>query len=220
MTFRYFVFDVPHKGLRNGLSQFSLLAGRTDYSNPQQVATLHQVGREIFLFLNSHASDENNVSLAELEKRAPNTSKHITDDHEEIHQFQSELENLLERLHADENIDKMSEGKKFYDRLNIFHAAYLKHMTVEDGEIQDLLWDNFSDEELMAHRNQIMGTMQPQTLLVMFKYIIAALSPAERIGLLRGFKTNAPEPFFNQSLDVIRPTLAQAEWDALMDGLA
>jgi len=219
MTLRYFVFDVPHKGLRNGLSQFTLLAGKTDYTNPQQVATLHQMGQEIFLFLNSHAGDENNVSLAELEKRAPNTSKHIADDHDLIHHTQSQLENMLERLHTDTSTDKVSEGKKFYDQLNIFHADYLKHMTVEDDEIQTLLWDNFSDEELMAHRNQIMGTMQPQTLLVMFKYIIAALSPAERIGLLRGFKMNAPEPFFKQSLDVIRPTLSQAEWDALNDGL-
>jgi hypothetical protein len=220
MTLRYFVFDVPHKGLRNGLAQFTLLAGKTDYTNPQQVATLYQVGQEIFLFLSSHAADENTVSLAELENRAPNTSKHISDDHDLIHHTQSELENLLENLHSGASSDKVSEGKKFYDRLNLFHADYLRHMTVEDSEIQDLLWDNFSDEELMGHRNKIMGTMPPQTLLVMFKYIIAALSPAERIGLLQGFKMNVPEPFFNQSLDVIRPTLNQAEWDALTDGLA
>jgi hypothetical protein len=30
-------YDVPHKGLRNALSQLSLMAGKTNYSNQQEV---------------------------------------------------------------------------------------------------------------------------------------------------------------------------------------
>jgi len=69
-------YDVPHKGLRNALSQLQLLAGKTDYSNQQEVAHLCQLGDDVFKILTVHATDENEVTLAELELRCA----HFTDE--------------------------------------------------------------------------------------------------------------------------------------------
>ena len=75
-------YDVPHKGLRNALSQLSLLACKTDYASPQEVAPLYDLGAKVFKILNIHAADENEVTLAELESRYPSGAQHDTHDHE------------------------------------------------------------------------------------------------------------------------------------------
>ena len=63
-------YDVPHKGLRNALSQASLLAGKTNFADVLEVEILYRLGADVFKILNIHAADEDEVTLAELEKRS------------------------------------------------------------------------------------------------------------------------------------------------------
>src|ERR1700742_3246594 len=93
-------YDAPHKGLRMPLSQMSLLAGRTDYANPDEIAQLHQLGARLFSILTIHAEDENSVTLAHLETRCPGCALHDFDDHEEIHRAQQDLEDQLAAISA------------------------------------------------------------------------------------------------------------------------
>ena len=55
--------------MRNALSQLQLLAGKTDYSNHQEVEQFYKLGDDVFEILTIHAADENEVTLAELELR-------------------------------------------------------------------------------------------------------------------------------------------------------
>jgi uncharacterized protein YktA (UPF0223 family) len=50
--------DPPHKGLRNALSQFSLLAGKTQYDNIDSVQRLKDLGSEVFYLLRDHTQTE------------------------------------------------------------------------------------------------------------------------------------------------------------------
>src|SRR5688500_19583611 len=92
--------DVPHMGLRNALSQMQFLAGKTDYTNQDEVEQLYKLGEDLFKILTIHATDENEVTLAELEKRCPGCSKHDIDDHEQIHLAQDKLEKLLADIYT------------------------------------------------------------------------------------------------------------------------
>jgi hypothetical protein len=58
-------YDVPHKGLRNALSQLSLLAGKTNFSDVREVDVLFELGTNVFKMLSIHAADEDEVTLAE-----------------------------------------------------------------------------------------------------------------------------------------------------------
>src|SRR5665213_2274260 len=109
-------YDVPHKGLRNALSQLQLLAGKTDYSNHQEVEQLYKLGEDIFKILTIHATDENEVTLAELEQRCPGCSQHDIDDHEEIHLTQDNLEKLLAKIYNSSKAgqDVTADGEEFY----------------------------------------------------------------------------------------------------------
>jgi hypothetical protein len=47
-------YAAPHKGLRNILGQFSLLAGNTNYTSLQEVRQLQHLGNELFDLLQHH----------------------------------------------------------------------------------------------------------------------------------------------------------------------
>jgi hypothetical protein len=214
-------YDVPHKGLRNALSQMSLLAGRTDYSSPAEVHRLHQLGSRLFRILTIHAEDENGVTLAHLETRCPGCSRHDLDDHERIELAQQDLESRLDLLYAGVKAgeDMTGAGAGFYLAFTEFHGGYLGHTAEEERVTQPLLWQHFTDAELAAHRAQIMAKNPPQTLLIWFEFVIPAQSHAERVGLLSGFKKMAPPPFFAEAMQVIKTVLTGEEFDAMATAL-
>jgi hypothetical protein len=214
-------YHIPHKGLRNALSQLSLLAGKTDYSNPKQVEELYHLGTDVFIFLTDHAASENDVSLAELELRCPGASKHDMDDHVTIHVAQHKLENLLSKIYADSKAgkDATDDGEEFYLSLSEFTAYYLAHTATEERVTQELLLKHFTDEELFAHRGKIMSKISPPVLLAMLRFIVPAQNHAERVGLLSGFKKMAPGPFFNQGMVIIEKAMDPVEFKLLNEAL-
>jgi hypothetical protein len=214
---RYKTYDAPHKGLRNGLSQLSLMAGRTDYSIPEEVTKLHQLGTRVFNILTIHAEDENNVTLAHLETRCPGCSRHDVEDHQQIHLIQQSLEDQLEAIYtgAANRKDITEAGEEFYLAFSEFHGKYLEHIAEEERVTQLLLWQHFTDEELHAHRGEVMAGMPPSTLLIWFEFIIPAQTCTERIALLTGFKQMAPAAFFAEGMRVVQKVLPTSEYKDL-----
>ena len=216
------LYDVPHKALRNALSQLSLLAGKTNYANHHEVEQLHQLGEDVFKILTLHANDENEITLAELEQRCPGSSEHDVDDHEHIHIQQENLEKLLTRIYTNsrEHKDTRADGEEFYLALSEFHGIYLEHTAEEERITQPLLWKHFTDEELAAHRGKIMAKNPPETLMIWFRFVTPAQRHEERVGLLTGFKKMAPEPFFKKAIQVIQQELPIKEFEELEKALA
>jgi hypothetical protein len=205
-------FSVPHKGIRNALLQLSVLAGQTDCSNSHDVRRLKELGREVFLILTTHAQDENDVSLTELEKKLGISSHHDREEHEKIEAQQAQLEELLEKISLG---DSNNIGKEFYVLLNRFIAVYFAHMNGEETLTQELLWKHFTDEELAGHRQKIMKNLDPDVLLLWFKFIIPAMSLQESVGLLSGFKANAPASFFQRSMGLLKEVLGDHRFGIL-----
>ena len=214
-------YDVPHKGLRNALSQMQLLAGKTNYSNQNEVEQLYKLGEDVFKILTIHAIDENEITLAELEQRCAGCSQHDIEDHEQIHLGQDKLEKLLASIYTSSKAgqDVTDDGEEFYLAFSEFHGTYLEHTAEEERVTQPMLWKYFTDEELALHRGKIMAKNPPQTLLIWFRFVIPSQSYKERVGLLTGFKKMAPEPFFNEGMQVIKQVLTEKEFDELSKAL-
>jgi len=197
-------------------------SGRTDYSSPSEIEQLYQLGTRLFSILTTHAEDENNVTLAHLETRCPGSTQHDLDDHEEIHRAQQNLEKQLATIRdgANEGKNMTEAGGEFYLAFTEFHGEYLGHTAEEERVTQPLLWQYFTDEELAAHRGEIMSKNPPQTLLIWFEFVIPAQSHAERVGLLTGLSKIAPTAFFAEAMRVIRKALPPSEFQRLEDVFA
>lgn len=215
------IFDIPHKGVRNALSQLSLLAGQTDYTTPAAVARLYHFGKQVFHVLLHHATDENEVSMRYLEERAPGATTENHDQHDNMEAFQEELEQLLQDMHvqSSEGADVSAMGAVFYQKFSELHSMHLAHMLEEEREIQPLLWQYFTDEELMAQRREIIGKMKPEDLRLMMRFIVPGQNPTERAQLLRGMKAGMPAPAFAFILENIQEVLSPEDFSRLTNSL-
>jgi hypothetical protein len=139
------------------------------------------------------------------------------EDHEQIHLAQYKLEKLLAKIynHSKAGKDATADGEEFYLAFSEFHGTYLEHTAKEERVTQPMLWKYFTDEELASHRGKIMAKNPPQILLIWFRFVIPAQSHKERVTLLTGFKKMAPEPFFNEGMQVIGQVLSEAEFEEL-----
>lgn len=215
------VFDVPHKGVRNALSQLALLAGQTDYTTPAAVTRLYRLGKQVFRLLALHTSNENEVILKHLDARVPGAAEHNLDDHETLAALQYELEQQLEEMHvhSSEGADVSEQGVSFYQKFTELQAVLLQHMLEEERVTQGMLWQYFTDDELLGYRREIVSRNKAEDLLLMFRFTIPALNHVERTNVLRRIKANAPAPFFTTAMMTIQELLPKEEFTRLVSML-
>ena len=206
---RVSLVTTPHKGIRNFLAQLSLQAGFTDYADRAAVEALKQRFEEICVLLEEHAASENNFILPALEARVPGSAAHDEADHEELHQLQdsllAQLNHILDSNHTGQEARQL--GYAFYQGLSRLHAGHLEHMLEEETVTQVLMWQHFTDEEMMQIHGQVIRSIAPPVMLAWMKYILPAQTPDERLQLLGGMQASAPAPFFRQVLGVAREVL-------------
>lgn len=206
-------YAASHKGLRNALSQFSLLAGCTDPGDPGQVAHLRERGAELFTLMTHHLHTENRFLLSLLETRVAGGAAHDLADHAALEPVQTEL---AERLAAFDGTQTAEAGHDFYLAFTAFHGRYLGHIAHEERVTEPLLLAHFTDEELAATSAEIMKTVEPPVLLASLKFIVPAQSEPENTRLLRAFKASAPPAAFEALIETIGPELGAARLASLL----
>jgi hypothetical protein len=206
-------FEAPHKGLRHIISNFSYRLGFTDIRNLSELQKLKDLGHNMFILLKDHVHTENEVTLKELEAKVPGSSKHDMLDHERLEVIQQALESRLSSLTGNESGIEM---QNLYLEFSRFHSLYLEHIYEEETVTEILLQNNFTDEELIQHRLQIMKRISPSTMLIWLKYIVPAQGIPESVGMLSGFRDNVPKEVFDAAMDNIRSEMDPDRFQLLM----
>ncbi|MFD2203233.1 hemerythrin domain-containing protein [Shivajiella indica] len=215
-TLRLNPYLLPHKGLRYVLGKVTILAGNLDQSKHEEVDKLKALSQELFYLLETHAHVEDEMILPDLEKRCPGSTEENQEEHEYLEGLVNTLEQQVNELQAG------SPPVKFFDYfldLSEFHSKYLAHMIYEERKILGLIWNFYSDEELMEQHHSIVSSFSPEKILRWFRYIIPALDPSERLMALGGLKANAPKEFFNQLMENIQSEMSERDFFALIDSL-
>lgn len=206
---RLLVYEVPHKAIRNALSQLSLLAGKTDYNDKKDMDKLKNLADEIFKMLDSHAEHENNVPLKYLEQKLSGGSVHDKEDHvrieSEVHKLEKSLNELYDKCGKGEDIN--FQGNDFYIQFSDFHAQYLQHMLEEERETQPLLWKNFTDEELLQQEAEIRSNISPEEMLTWAKYMFPSFQKKASAAMLKSIASAAPPQFYEAVLKVAESAL-------------
>jgi len=209
-------YAFPHKALRNLLCQVSLAAGNADPSFPESLEKLKGLYRELNDFLQEHAQVEDEIILPALEAREPGSIQENLEEHEYLEEKFSILSKQLDGINSESPAKKWND---FYWDFSEFHSEYLKHMLLEEKEVLEKIWDNFSDQELFVQHQQILSTFTPDQILKTFKYIIPSLTMSEKCLAMGGLKNNAPEEFYLQVLAVIRGQIPPSDFEVLSEAL-
>lgn len=192
--------DPPHKGIRNSLAQVSLLAGRTDFGDLDEVELLRTEAAKAFTLLRDHAMQEDDYIFGPLDRRLPGATDGDRAQHVELH---AELDRLEELLASFDGTQSNDEGHEFVLGFSGFHGRYLLHMESEERHTEKLLLEHVTDDEMAADQGAIMAQMPFETLLLWFEYIVPARRVSDNRQVLAGFRAAAPDEAFDAALAVL-----------------
>ena len=83
----------------------------------------------------------------------------------------------------------------------------------EEGDMNRVIWENFSDQDILGWQGQILSKLTPDQFFKWFKYIIPALNPLEQQIMLGGFKENAPAEAYSATINGLKPFLNERQFN-------
>lgn len=208
--------DPPHKGLRHQIGLLVLDTGRTDWHNASEVTSLKTTANFTFRLLEEHANNEDDHLFLALEQRAPGATAVVEAEHPRLASAASHLSERFALLQVGQDA---ASAHALYLDLTSFQAEYLQHLVREEREVEPLLLQHFSDEELAGIQVSIAELSDPSLLLDWFEVCAPARSDPENSEVLQRMKSALPPQAFTAIAVRLREVLPADRFDRLVGPL-
>jgi hypothetical protein len=205
-----------HKALRLFMGDTLARVGRIDLSDSaDSSATLQQLDALLEL-CRGHVAHENQHLHPALEARRPGASQRIGAEHDEHLDAIAALGADVAALRA---LPSAAAAHRLYRHLAVFIGENLVHMNVEETAHNATLWELCSDAELQDIHQRIMASVGPDELALVLRWMVPALSPAERAEMLGALQRDLPPEAMRGILDIVRRHLDDGAWAKLARAL-
>lgn len=223
MSHRFDLYAVIHKALRNYMGAVLVQVGRLDPTDEQEVRGCREALLDLVDWLESHLTiEERFVHAALVERRRAALLSTLQHDHEE-HQrsfsmLRCDAETLLGTL-DDPPDARRSRARHLYLAVSRFVAENFLHMAIEETEMNLLLWETFTDEELYGIYQAIMASEGKGQLERAVTWVLPAISHEERLKVLGGARAAMPAAAFEELLPQVRATIGARDFEKLARAL-
>jgi len=204
-----------HKALRHCMTDTLLRIGRLDTGDAAAMAAGLAQLEALLLMCEQHLAHENDFVHPAIEARQPGGARRIAGEHVEHLAHIAALRGDIGQLQQAGADRRMALALRLYRHLALFVADNFQHMHIEETAHNAALWAHYDDEELAALHGRLLASLPPQQTLQTMRWMVPALSPAERIGLFNGLKAEAPPEAFLGVVAHVRPYLDDAAWARL-----
>lgn len=208
-----------HKAMRALMSDVLAAVGRVDPEDESEFEWVSSRVLQLADFCTAHLTHENEFVHAALEACQPGSSARVAREHQEHAEAIARLKKAVHQTRGCEGEQRARAALALYRQLALFVAHNFEHMHVEETAHNQVLWAHYSDEELMALHARLLASLPPEENLFALRWMIPAMTPAERLEVLGGLKAHAPAPAFAAALDVVQPHLDLHGWAKLSRGL-
>lgn len=205
-----------HKALRSFMTDTLSRIGRIDvFDSADMAAALAQLDALLRACAN-HLQHENEFVHGAIEARLPGASAGIAGEHVQhlaaIDALRADARRLAD---AGDAARRPALALRLYRHLALFVAENFEHMHVEETQHNEVLWAHYSDAELAELHGRLMASLPPQEVLEVARWMVPALSPAERAGMLNGARADMPPHAFQALVGCVRPHLDGPAWAKL-----
>ncbi|MEJ6020921.1 hemerythrin domain-containing protein [Ramlibacter sp. PS4R-6] len=204
-----------HKALRAFMADTLLALGRMDTADELEFVQVTQRVLELMDFCRSHLAHENRFVHTAMDERKPGSAGRIAREHEDHERHIALIAAGVAALRAQAVAARPAAAMQLYRDLAAFVAENFVHMNVEETEHNAVLWSHYTDAELQRIHDELVASVPPPEMLVVLRWMVPFMNPAERAGMLAGMREHAPAPAFQAALDTVRPHLTAREWDKL-----
>lgn len=208
-----------HKALRALMADTLLRCGRLDTGDADEFsATLGQVDF-LLTICAQHLDHENTTVHPAIEAAVPGSSRRVAGEHDEHLAHIDALRVDLAQLREAAPARRPGLALRLYRHLALFIADNMQHMHHEETAHNAALWAGYSDAQLKALHDRIVAELEPEQVQLMMRWMVPALSPAERAGMLMDMRQGMPAEAFDLLLDGVRPHLDTRGWGKLAQAL-
>lgn len=208
-----------HKALRACMTQTMLKVGSTDASDAQAVAAALAMTADLLDLCSAHIDKENGYMHPAIERVCPAGSQQIGTEHEHHRADLRTLRGHLDAVSIATDDHRDLALQQLYQALALFVATNLTHMHQEETELNAILWTHYSDAELMALHGALVASIAPPEMMRAMRWMLPAISHAERVEMLGDMQAKAPPPAFAAVLDLARQVLSTPDWASLCRAL-
>lgn len=208
-----------HKALRACMADALVALGRADVDDEQELAQATGGVLQLLDFCEAHVRDENGYVHPAMEARGTGSSAAVAHEHQEHLQHIGRLRGLAQALRSGGTTVRPVAAQQLYRELALFVADNFRHMHTEETAHNSVLWARYTDAELAGVHDALVASIPPAEMMMMMRWLVPHLNPAERLALLADMQAKAPEPAFRAVLAVVKPYLGDKAWAQLARGL-
>lgn len=213
---RYNPFNQIHKGLRALLYDTAIKLQHTDFKDESAAASCFDRINTVLWLFDSHADIEDNMVFPLVKKVAHQVVKDFEKEHDTDHQLGNDLRNALQSYYfANDEDAKFKTGTNVLIAFNEFIAFNLSHMNREETIINTLLWENYSDEELMGVTKAIVAKIPQNKNELYSRWMLKGIGMHEIIDWAKSIKATAPQFVFEQFCFMAEEELPFEKWIVL-----
>lgn len=209
-----------HKALRNFMGDTERRLSRTDAAdNDDLLGALAQV-RELLGAMRKHLEHERDFVHPAMNARRRGSAQVAEGDHDHHNWAIDKLLALCDHCASAVGSARFQHLEHLHLQLSVFIGENLVHMNLEETEHNAVLWDCYTDAELHEIHERIVAAIPPQEMQSTMRWMIPALTPAERAGMLLGMRAGMPAPVFDGVLVLTRSLLSARDMQKLEAALA
>ena len=216
---RFDLYAGIHKALRAFLADTLLAIGRMDADDDLELAQCTERVLQLLDLCRSHLAHENAFVHTAIEARAAGASDRIAHEHEDHEKHIAQLAGLVAALRGAAVPARPAAAQQLYRALSLFVADNFQHMHVEETAHNAVLWARYTDAELLAIHDALVGSIPPGEMMLTARWLVPFMNPVERVHLLADMRAKAPAPAFRAVLDLVQPHLTAGEWSKLARAL-
>jgi len=217
---RHNAYALIHKALRLCMTETLPAVGRVDASDAQEVSDVIVRIRELLRFCRMHVDAEEKFVHPAIEARRPGVIARIASEHVEHLASIASLERAVESLARAPAADRATAAFALYSALGKFVGENFVHMHEEETVHNRALWDAYTDEELVALEGTIKAHHTPEEMTLALRWMLPAMTPAERAGMLTSLRKVAPPPVVESIVALARAHVDRSGFDKLSLALA
>ncbi|HYE56561.1 MAG TPA: hemerythrin domain-containing protein [Chitinophagaceae bacterium] len=187
------IFNQIHKGLRAMLYNMALTIQHTDFGKDEEGrATLRKLKLVLELYA-EHGGHEDALVFPPVHKASPAAVAALEAEHDKDELLSNDLL-LLIRAYKSANSDseRLATGYAIHLAFQEFVAFNLQHMVKEETVINPLLWENYTDEQIMEIQQRVLRNIPPQSGEHYTRWILRGLNDAELAEWFEKVKATAP----------------------------
>ncbi len=210
------LYDAIHKALRLFMTDTLMRIGRLDTADGAETAAALDQLAELLEACRSHVEKEDKFVHPAIEARRPGETARIAAEHVNHLDAIAELEAEAVTLRAWPTV---SAAQRLYRHLARFVGENFEHMAVEESQHNPTLWALYTDAELLDIHHRILASIDPVQMAGVLRWMLPALCPAERAGMLGDMRSQMPAPAWQGVLDIARRHLDDGAWAKLARAL-